>query len=66
MKYAYLSSELAKQRISNRSVCRLLGICEKTLWNKMRGVSEFTLDEAITIRDAFFPQMRIDELFATN
>ena len=32
----------------------------------MRGVSEFTLDEAITIRDAFFPQMRIDELFATN
>ena len=59
-----LQAEMKRHGIRNAQIQRVLGCSEKTARNKMSGVTQFTVEEAITIRDAFFPGMRIGYLFA--
>lgn len=59
-----LSAEMARYGISNADIQELLGCSNKTVSNKLANNSSFSINEAIKIRDAFFPGLRIEYLFA--
>lgn len=63
LKYPTLVAEMAKRRIKKKDICELLGISQKTLWNKIEGHSDFTLEEAKLVRKTYFDDMTIEELF---
>lgn len=58
-----LIKECAVHKVTNVSICRTLKISERAVYNKMNGLSDFTVPEAIKIRDVFFPDMSIEYLF---
>lgn len=60
-----LSAEMARYGVRNADIQDLLSCTDKTVRNKIDGVTEFSVAEALKIRDAFFPGMRIEYLFAT-
>lgn len=61
--YQYLVYRMKVNGISYEAVCRELGISEKTFRNKIKGVTAFTWNEAKKIKQAFFPEEDIEELF---
>lgn len=66
LQYSNLIGELAKKKITNVSIARLLNIHSNSVYNKLHGDSSFTVDEAIKIRDTYFPGMDLTELFQKN
>ena len=58
-----LRNELSKKRISNKAVADLIGCTQKTLDNKMNGVTEFTLSEILLISDNLLPEFELRYLF---
>lgn len=64
--YPVLKSEMARRGISELQIQRLLGISQKTLYNKMNGRSAFTWPEVQLIRRNYFPDIGYDELFYTH
>ncbi len=65
MRYLVLVGELAKKKISKESIAECLGIHRNSVTNKLNGGS-FSVDEAVEIRDKFFPEWKIEDLFATE
>lgn len=63
--YPNLVSELAKRGIKKTSVANSLGICDKSLRNKMTGKVAFTWPEVQAIRKLFFPDLDPGYLFET-
>ena len=63
MQYSVLVGELAKKRITNEAIANLLDVHRNSVYNKLNGGSSFTVDEAIKIRDTYFPNMDLKELF---
>lgn len=59
-----LSAEMTRFGVSNADIQSLLSCSDKTVRNKLSDITEFSVSEAIKIRDAFFPGMRIEYLFA--
>lgn len=58
-----LSGEIAKRGIKKKAIADALGICNRSLSNKLSGRVSFTWDEVKEIRSRFFPDMSPDELF---
>ena len=58
-----LKGEMAKNRITNEPIPKLLGIHRNRAANKINGDSSFTIDEAITIQRSFFPKLTLRYLF---
>jgi len=63
LQYSNLVGELAKKKITNTSIAKLLNIHLNSVANKLHGDSSFTVDEAIKIRDEYFPDADLSELF---
>ena len=59
----HLKQALDARGITQKSCAELLGISEKTLYNKLSGNSEFTYSEVKRLR-AFLPEYNIDYLLA--
>lgn len=59
-----LSAEMARYGVSNTDIQALLGCSNKTVTNKLADNTSFSINEAIKIRDTFFPGLRIEYLFA--
>lgn len=59
-----LSAEMARFGVTIRSIQLLLSCSYKTVQNKLNDTTEFTVREAMKIRDEFFPGMRIEYLFS--
>ena len=59
-----LSAEMARFGVSNTDIQTILSCSGKTVTNKLNGITSFSVDEAIKVRDAFFPGLRIEYLFA--
>ena len=59
-----LSNELKDKGITYKAVAILIGCTEKTLQNKMNGITEFTLSEALLINENLLPEFRLQYLFA--
>lgn len=45
---------------------QVLGCSEKTVRNKLNGVTEFTIREAIEVRNRCFDGLSLEYLFATD
>lgn len=61
--YPILVGEIAKRGIKKRVIAQSIGICDKSLSNKLSGRVPFTWPEVKAIRYRFFPDMTPDELF---
>ena len=59
-----LSAEMARYGVSNNDIQALLSCTDKTVRNKLNGVTEFSFGEAVKIRDTFFPGIRLEYLFS--
>lgn len=62
--YQNLQCEMVRNSVSNKEISEALGITERTLRNKMHGLTSFYWEEACTIQQCFFPQLTKDYLFA--
>lgn len=61
--YPILAGEIAKRGVKKKTIAQSIGVCDKSLSNKMSGRVPFSLQEAMTINKTFFPDIEIDELF---
>lgn len=61
-----LEAEMARRNIKKKEIAEALGISERTLRNKLSGISDFTLPEATKIKDKFFPSLDLQYLFAKD
>lgn len=66
MQYLNLIGEMAKRKVKNESIAQELGIHRNSVYNKLNGESSFSVNEAIQIRDTFFPGYDIKYLFQTD
>lgn len=58
-----LIGEMAKQKVTKRDLSDLLGVHWNSITNKISGESDFSVTEAIKIRDRYFPEWKIENLF---
>lgn len=61
-----LRQALADKGITMKAYAEFLGVTEKTLQNKMNGVTEFTYGEVERTSKFLLPQYKIDYLFARS
>jgi len=61
---AKLTLHIAQYFSSLDAAAFRIGISERALYNKLSGNVSFTWDEAITIKDSFFPDIDPQRLFA--
>jgi len=58
-----LKAAMAIKKISVVAIAQLIGATEKTVNNKLNGVTDFTVPEAIAIRNNLFPEYDLCYLF---
>ena len=58
-----LLAEMARKKIKKRDLANVLKTSEITVSRKIQGLSNFTVPEAIKIRDTFFPAETLEYLF---
>ena len=63
--FANLRNELRAKNISLVAFSKLIGCNDKTVQNKLNGITEFTLSE-IQVTLEIFPQFKMEYLFATE
>lgn len=59
-----LRDAMAIKNITTVAVAKLIGTTEKTINNKLNGNTDFTLPEALTIKNNLFPEYDLCYLFA--
>lgn len=59
-----VKKELSAKGISYTVVASLLGVADKTAWNKVKGECEFTVSEALKVKQNLFPEFEISYLFS--
>lgn len=58
-----LSAEMVRYGVSTADIQSVLACSQKTVTNKLNNVTEFSVGEAMKVRDTFFPGMRLEYLF---
>ena len=58
-----LMAEMTRNNVRISDIQNLLGCTEKTVRNKLNGKTEFSVNEAMRIRDTYFPGLRVEYLF---
>lgn len=66
LNYPVLVGEMAKKKVTGESISKLLGIHRNSVYNKLHGESSFTIEEALSIQNKFFPDWDINNLFQTE
>lgn len=61
-----LKKALNQKNITIEMLATLLGIHRNTASSKVNGTTEFTVQEALTIKDSFFPEYELSYLFQKN
>lgn len=59
-----LRAAMAVKKITTLALAQLIGTTEKTVNNKLNGVTDFTLPEALLVRNNLFPEYDLCYLFA--
>ena len=59
-----LRAAMAVKKITTLVIAQLIGTTEKTVNNKLNGTSDFTVPEAILIKENLFPEYDLCYLFA--
>ena len=58
-----LEAEMVRNNISRQDIANLLNLSYNTIGCKMSGKNKFLYDEAIRIRNAFFPDLSVEFIF---
>ena len=66
MTYINLKAEMSRKSITIETLSKLLGIHRNSVSNKINGSSSFSIEEAIKIKNRFFPEMSYKYLFETE
>lgn len=61
--YHNLRAEMARHNLKIKDLAEGLGVRHATISDKLRGRSRFYYDEALAIRNAFFPGCTLEHLF---
>lgn len=61
-----LRAAMAAKKISVVAMAKLIGTTEKTVNNKINSVSEFTISEALLIKENLFAEYELSYLFAST
>lgn len=61
--YPNLAGEIAKRGIKKCVLAKEAGISDRVLRNKMAGKGSFSIQEAVEIKNKFFPDYTVDDLF---
>lgn len=61
-----IENEMPRFNVTYFDIQRVLDCSEKTVRNKLNGVTDFTYSEVKRLRDELFPGMSIEYLFDTN
>lgn len=61
-----LKAEMARSNVSVGDVAIAVGKSYRTISDRLKGKVMFPIDEAISVRDTFFPGMDLEYLFATE
>lgn len=61
-----LKAEMVRYGMNNLDLQKILGCSERTVTNKLSGETEFTISEALKIRNTFFPGLRLEYLFEST
>lgn len=59
-----LKAEMARADVTIYAVAKAIGKGERTVRERIKGNGYFSVSDAITVRDAFFPGMELEYLFA--
>lgn len=66
MKLCNLAGEMKRCGVTVTDIQKLLGCSERTVKNKISGVTEFSFPETMKIRAKFFPSARLEYLFSPD
>lgn len=61
--YPNLKAEMARRNIGAYLIAGSIGLNISSFYRSLRGKRGFTLEEAIRIRDSFFPDFTLEQLF---
>lgn len=59
----HLMTAMAAKNITTLAIAQLIGTTEKTAYNKLRGITDFTMQEALKIKLNLFPEYDLCYLF---
>ena len=65
-KYPNLVAGMAVKKIKKKDVADAAGIDVRSLYNKLNGIRQFTLDEAMAIQKKYFADTALEKLFASE
>lgn len=66
MRYRNLKAEMGRNDITIEVMAKQLGIHRNSVANKLRGPSAFSIEEAMMIKNTYFPTLEYSYLFATE
>ncbi|WP_031515451.1 helix-turn-helix transcriptional regulator [Desulfofalx alkaliphila] len=61
--YKNLRAEMARNNVTIRDIASALGVRYATISDKLNGKFRFYYDEALKIRNIFFPDCKLEYLF---
>ena len=61
--YPILEAKITEYGIKKKDIANAIGITPRALSLKLTGKVKFSFDEALTIKQTFFPDISIEELF---
>lgn len=61
--YKNLEAEIVRHDISKEDIAHTINKSYQTIMLKLSGKYSFTLDEALDIRNSYFPEFSLDYLF---
>lgn len=59
-----LEAEMARKGLKGKDLAKVLGVRIATVYDKLNGKYSFSLDEAMKIKQTFFPEYSIEYLFS--
>lgn len=65
-KYRALNGKITERGILRRDIAQSIGVSSRAFRNKMTGAAPFTWDEAMLIRQKYFPDCSLEQLFMTD
>lgn len=66
VKYENLRAEMARRKLTLKQISDAMHMNRDTLSRKLSGKSPLYLDEAFEVQKMFFPEMKVEYLFATD
>lgn len=62
----HLMDAMTQKGISTAALAAVIGVSEKTAYNKIRGISDFTFKEVVAIKSNLFPEYDVCYLFESE